>query len=127
MTTKNAENLYSGNRRNLQRRRISAFYPDPVRPRLSGWPVKLNPAKVLDFEQAKAKATQDYEKVLRAQKLQEQAKAELKDFKGTDIAGVTRTSKIAGLSQEESTNFLNQLFFATTKEGVIGIGDKIVL
>ena len=89
--------------------------------------VKLNPSKVLDFEQAKAKATQDYEKVLRAQKLQEQAKAELKDFKGTDIAGVTRTSKIAGLSQEESTNFLNQLFFATTKEGVIGIGDKIVL
>ena len=73
--------------------------------------VKLNPSKVLDFEQAKAKATQDYEKVLRAQKLQEQAKAELKDFKGTDIAGVTRTSKIAGLSQEESTNFLNQLFF----------------
>ncbi|MFY4844105.1 peptidylprolyl isomerase [Aliarcobacter butzleri] len=89
--------------------------------------VKLNPSKVLDFEQAKAKTTQDYEKVLRAQKLQEQAKAELKDFKGTDITGVTRTSKIAGLSQEESTNFLNQLFFATTKEGVIGIGDKIVL
>lgn len=89
--------------------------------------VKVNASKVLDFEQAKAKVTQDYEKVLKAQKIQEQAKSELKDFKGTDIFGVTRNSKIEALSKEESTNFLNQLFFATTKEGVISVGEKVVL
>lgn len=88
---------------------------------------KVNPSKVLEFEEAKAKVTQDYEKVLKSQKLQEEATIQLKDFTGTEIKGVTRDSKISGLLDEESSNFLNQLLFTTTKEGIINLGEKAVL
>ena len=73
--------------------------------------------------------TKDYEKVIKNKKLNELATSQLKDFKGIDISNVTRESsnKIVGLEQKEASKFLNELFAATSKEGVVRLEDKIVL
>ena len=73
--------------------------------------------------------TKDYEKVIKNKKLNELATSQLKDFKGIDISNVTRESsnKIVGLEQKEASKFLNDLFAATSKEGVVKLEDKIVL
>lgn len=53
----------------------------------------------------------------------------LNGFTGDNISGVTRESisKIPALEQQEAANFLNQLFSATKKEGVIRLENKAVL
>ncbi len=73
---------------------------------------KKNLSQPLSFEQAISSVTQDYEKIAKDKKLEELANVQLKDFKGTDILGVTRESinKVNGLAQEETSKFLNQLF-----------------
>jgi peptidyl-prolyl cis-trans isomerase D len=91
--------------------------------------VKKNSAQALAFEQASPLVTKDYEKVMKAKKLDELANAQLKDFQGTDISGITRESidKITGLEQKDAAKFLNQLFSATSKEGIVKLDDKEVL
>jgi len=53
----------------------------------------------------------------------------LEKFTGIEAKNVTRESinKIIGLEEQESANFLNQLFSATTKSGIIKLNDKVVL
>ena len=94
--------------------------------------VKLNKKNIsqpLSFELASSLVTKDYEKVIKNKKLNELATSQLKDFKGIDISNVTRESsnKIVGLEQKEASKFLNDLFAATSKEGVVKLEDKIVL
>lgn len=90
---------------------------------------KKNPSQVLTFEQASSLVSKDYEKTMKSKKLQELASSLLKDFTGVDILGVTRESitKITGLEQQEAAKFLNELFSATSKEGVVKLEDKVVL
>ncbi|MDD4330218.1 MAG: peptidylprolyl isomerase [Aliarcobacter sp.] len=94
--------------------------------------VKLNKKNIsqpLSFELASSLVTKDYEKIIKNKKLNELATSQLKDFKGIDISNVTRESsnKIVGLEQKEASKFLNELFAATSKEGVVKLEDKIVL
>jgi len=91
--------------------------------------VKKNPSITLTFEQALVQVKTDFEKVLKSKKLEEIANSTLKDFKGEEISGITRESitKIPGLEQQEAAKFLNQLFSATTKEGIVKLDNKIVL
>ena len=90
---------------------------------------KKNPSTTLSYEEALAQVKIDFEKELKTKKLEELANNLLKDFKGTEILGVSRESitKISGLEQQEAAKFLNQLFSATTKEGIIKLDNKIVL
>ena len=91
--------------------------------------INRNLPKPLSYEEAKAQTSIDYRKNKEAKVLEELAKKELDNFKGTDLGYVSRTSfdKIKGLSQEESLNFLNQLFTTTESKGKITLRDKIVL
>lgn len=87
------------------------------------------PSVVLSFEEAKDRVTLDFEKELKSKKLDEMANNMLNGFVGDNISGVTRESisKIPALEQQEAANFLNQLFSATKKEGVIRLENKAVL
>ncbi|WP_198304503.1 peptidylprolyl isomerase [Arcobacter vandammei] len=83
----------------------------------------------LSFEEAKEQAILDFEKELKSKKLDEVANSSLEGFTGDNINGVTREtiSKIPALAQQEAANFLNQLFSATKKEGVIRLENKAIL
>ena len=91
--------------------------------------VKKNISIPLTYEQSLVQVKADYEKSAKNKKLEETAISELKDFKGTDIAAITRESitKITGLEQQEAAKFLNQLFSSTTKEGIVKLDNKVVL
>lgn len=91
--------------------------------------IKKNIASPLSYEAALNNVKADYEAVLKEKKLIELANAQLKDFTGEDILGVTRESisKITGLEQQEAAKFLNQLFSSTTKEGIAKLENKVVL
>lgn len=91
--------------------------------------VKKNVSSPLSYENALALVKADYGKQLKNKKIDEMANNQLKDFKGEDISGVTRESvtKISGLEQQEAAKFLNQLFSSTSKEGIVKLGDKVVL
>lgn len=85
--------------------------------------------KTLSYEDAKAMAKVDYEKITKGLELEKLATAKLKNFEGTHIGYVSRDSfnKVTGLSANEALTFLNKLFATTEKEGKITLGDKIVL
>ncbi len=90
--------------------------------------VKTVGPKPLSFEDAKASATNDYLVVLKANKLDELTKEQVKTFKGKVAKSITRESidKI-DLDEAKSAQFLSQLFAATSKEGVIKFDDSAVL
>ncbi|QKF67372.1 putative periplasmic folding chaperone [Arcobacter venerupis] len=90
---------------------------------------KKNPSQALFFEEALPLVTKDYEKIMKAKKLDELSASQLKDFQGTEITGITRESidKIPGLEQKDAAKFLNELFSATSKEGVVKLDGKEVL
>ncbi|MDD2292089.1 MAG: peptidylprolyl isomerase [Aliarcobacter sp.] len=90
---------------------------------------KKNVSQALTFEQATSLVTKDYEKVVKAKKLDELATSLLKDFTGTNLSGITRESvnKISGLEQKEASKFLNELFSSVSKEGIVKLEDKVVL
>lgn len=91
--------------------------------------IKKNESAPLSYEDALEQVKFNFEKIAKENKLNQLANDELKDFKGINISGVTRESitKIKGLEQQESAKFLNQLFSSTSKEGIIKLGDKVVL
>lgn len=87
------------------------------------------PSVILGFEEAKDRVTLDFQKELKSKKLDEMANNNINGFIGDNINGVTRESisKIPALEQQEAANFLNQIFSATKKEGVIRLENKAVL
>lgn len=91
--------------------------------------VKINESKPLSFEKALKDVKISYEQVAKNKKLDELAKKELESFSGIEAKGVSRQSveKIIGLQAQEAATFLNQLFSATTKSGIIKLNDKVVL
>jgi len=90
---------------------------------------KINPLLILTYEDAKERVILDLTKDLKSKKLDEVAQNELKNFKGIDVPGINRasTSKIKGLNERESIEFLNQLFASSQKQSVIKIGSKAVI
>lgn len=90
---------------------------------------KKNLSQPLTFEQALPLVTKDFENVMKSKKLDELAATQLKDFKGTDILGVSRESvnKITGLEKNEASKFLSELFSSVSKEGIVKLDDKVVL
>ena len=90
---------------------------------------KKNISQPLTFEQAVPLVTKDFENVMKSKKLDELAATQLKDFKGSDVSGVSRESvnKISGLEKSEASKFLNELFSSVSKEGIVKLDDKVVL
>lgn len=91
--------------------------------------VKKVDSKPLSFEAAKPRVSLVYADVAKNKKLNELAKKEVSTFKGTNIKKVTRESvdKVTALNAQEAAKFLNELFSATNKEGIVNLDNKIVL
>lgn len=89
---------------------------------------KINP-EALPYDQAKSSVKVDFENQEKAILLEKHSQDALTSFKGKDIGFVSRESidKISGLTNEEGIQFLNQLFLATTKQGIISVGSKSVV
>ncbi len=91
--------------------------------------IKKNKSKTLSFKDALSQVKVDYLKVAKQEKLNELARKELSNFKGTKVSKVTRESidKIKGLSNQEAAKFLNELFASTVKSGIVNLDNKVVL
>ena len=91
--------------------------------------VKKNESKPLSFEKALEDVKVSYEVVAKDKKLDELANKELENFTGLEAKNVSRQSfdKITGLSAQEASNFLNQLFSVNEKTGIIKLNGKVVL
>ena len=89
---------------------------------------KLKP-KTLSFTKALNKLRSDYEQEIKMNILNKLAKDELKNFKGKNIGDVSQSStqKIEGLNQEETREFLKQLFSSSIKKGRISLANKIIV
>ncbi len=88
-----------------------------------------NESKPLSFEKALADVKVSYMQVAKDKKLDELAKKELENFNGIEAKNVSRQSidKIIGLQAQEASDFLNQLFSANEKSGIIKLNGKVVL
>jgi len=89
---------------------------------------KIQP-QVLPFEDVKSQINKNYIMEQKNKKLEELAQKELKDFKGTDIGYITRSSnvEINGLSNEETAQVLQNIFKSSKKENYMNLGTKAVL
>lgn len=85
--------------------------------------------KTLSYEDAKVKVTADFTQAKKQEKLDAQVNAALKDFQGTNIGYVSRDTLngVPGLDQQESAQFLNQLFASKDKKGQITLANKVVV
>lgn len=90
---------------------------------------KINEPKVMEFEQAKTTAKEDFIVEKKQELLKTKAEENLKNFSGTDIGfiGKDSVSGIDGLADFEFAMFLNDLFANKTKEGYSIVGDKAVV
>ena len=80
---------------------------------------KLNPSMSKTYEEAKAEANIGYTYEMKKAKLQELAQNSFKTFHGTVSNFITRkeSTKLAGLSDQESSEFVNKLFASKQKQG----------
>ncbi len=91
--------------------------------------LKIIPSHPKTYEAAKPEATKDFITFKKTQLLEEKAKAEFADFKGTDIGYIGREDdvKIDGLNAEETRDFMRELFDKTEERGYVLLKDKVVL
>ena len=89
---------------------------------------KIKP-KALSFTKALTKLRSDYEQEIKMDRLNKLAKDELKNFKGKNIGYVSQslTQEIKGLNQNETKEFLKQLFSSDIKKGRISLANKIIV
>ncbi|WP_104721313.1 peptidylprolyl isomerase [Helicobacter mesocricetorum] len=91
--------------------------------------LKIIPSQSKTYEEAKNDAKEDYVNFEKSKILEENAKKELVNFKGIDVGylgkDVTRTLK--GLDENESKDFINQLFSVKKEKGYILLTNKAVL
>jgi len=82
---------------------------------------KVDPARVKTFEEAKTEVSSLYLNEAKKTKLQELAQNSYKTFSGSVSDFITRTesSKLAGLSPMEGSEFLTKLFSSKQKQGFI--------
>jgi peptidyl-prolyl cis-trans isomerase D len=71
----------------------------------------------------------DYEQTQKQIEVAQMAAKKLENFQAASIGYVNRTSTnaIKGLNEEESTQFLSQLFEAKEPKGFFQIGNKVVM
>lgn len=94
--------------------------------------IKIIPSQPKTYEEAKADATRDYIELEKMKKLEENAKAQIKDFKnneGVNLGYVSRDTQatIQGLTREESADFIRQLFSQKESLGYIILANKAIL
>jgi len=82
---------------------------------------KVNPSTSKTYEEAKAEANIGYTHEMKKAKLQELAQNSFKTFQGTVSDFITRKegTQLAGLSAQESTEFVNKLFASKQKQGFL--------
>ena len=85
--------------------------------------------KPLSYKLAKDSVMVDFTQEQQTKKIEAMAQKELENFKGKNIGYVTRdmANAVPGLDNNESLDFLNQLFVSTDKKGQMTIGSKVVL
>ena len=92
--------------------------------------LKVNPAKVKNYEDAKADILAIYTAEMKRQKLQELANASVDTFTGenTPFITVQDAKKLTALSENEASEFLQNLFSSEKKRSYITLNSgKIVL
>ncbi len=84
---------------------------------------KLVPTRTKTFEEAKTEANERYLAEAKKTKLLELAKNSYRSFEGTTTDFISRldTSKLAGLSPMEGSEFLSKLFRSQEKQGFIAL------
>lgn len=89
---------------------------------------KIEP-KPLAFEKAKNDVVRDYRAKERKAMLISKAEDRLKTFKGTNFKNITLDydKELLSLNGAQTSTFVNQLFASSKKEGIINLGDKVVL
>jgi peptidyl-prolyl cis-trans isomerase D len=82
---------------------------------------KVVPATTMTFEEASSFANIGYSQEMKKSKLQELAQANYKTFSGTVSDSITADNKavLAGLSAEESAEFVEKLFGSKQKQGFL--------
>ena len=91
---------------------------------------KVNQSVPKTYEDAKEDVKKLYVQEQKREKLQELANNSVETFKGTTTGFITQldADKLKNLTPDEARNFLNQLFVAQNKRGLINVGNgKIVL
>lgn len=89
---------------------------------------KVEP-QVKPFREVRNSVLSDYRSKKRKDLLLTQASQRLELFKGENIKGVTAdySKTILSLDKQETSTFLTQLFNSSKKEGIINLGEKVVL
>jgi peptidyl-prolyl cis-trans isomerase D len=89
---------------------------------------KIEP-QPLSFKDAYTMVKNDYEQTQKQIEVAQMAAKKLENFQAASIGYVNRTSTnaIKGLNEEESTQFLSQLFEAKEPKGFFQIGNKVVM
>ncbi len=82
---------------------------------------KLNPSSVKTFEEATAEANIGYTNEMKKAKLQELAQKNYKTFSGivSDTITLSKKASLAGLSTQESSEFITKLFASKQKRGFL--------
>lgn len=91
--------------------------------------IKIIPSKPKTYEAAKLDATEDFINFEKAKLLEEKAKSQLANFQGVDVGYLSRESRavLEGLNEQESQDFISQLFTKTKAKDYIFLQDKIIL
>jgi len=91
---------------------------------------QINLATAKSFEEAKNAVLTDYTAQQGAQKLQDLANSSLSSFSGTQSDFITsaQSTPLAGLSEEETKQFVSKLFASAQKRGSVALSEsKLVL
>lgn len=91
--------------------------------------IKIIPSMPKEYSVARDEAKEDYIKEEKSKTLQSMAEKELKtNFDATNIGFISKdTRSIQGLNEDESLEFVSQLFGKTDEKGYILLQNKIVL
>lgn len=85
--------------------------------------------RIMTFDEAKPEVLKEFKKHALVLALEKKAKARLDIFNGQDLGFVSRDSvvKINGLSDAQSSEFINYIFDQTTKKGLKLYGNKAAM
>ena len=89
---------------------------------------KIIPSQPKEYAQAKEDATKDFIVLEKTKLLEKEAQKEIQNFKGENIGYISRdTKEIKGLSENETTDFIAQLFNQKEANGYILLENKAIL
>ncbi|MDE5603318.1 MAG: peptidylprolyl isomerase, partial [Helicobacter sp.] len=91
--------------------------------------LKIIPSQSKTYKEAKNDVEEDYVSFEKVKILEEEAKKELIDFKGASVGYLNKDTKrvFKGLDENESRDFINQLFSVNKEKGYILLTNKAVL